>query len=288
MFMEKDIKKDIKRIIVISLMSLLMAVNIKTFVRTGNLFPGGATGLTLLITRSAAIFFNINLPYTFVNIILNAIPVYIGFRYIGKKFTLYSCWVIVLASVLTDIIPGYVITQDTLLISIFGGILNGVAISICLLMNATTGGTDFISIFLSERKSVDAFNIILAGNAVVLLIAGFIFGWDRALYSIIFQYVTTTVIHTLYRKYQQITLFIVTDHPAEICNLISDISHHGATVLEGEGYHNHCMRSIVYSIVSSAEANKVVSEIKKVDKSAFINIIKTQQILGKFYRRPEE
>ena len=286
--MEINIKKDIKRIIIISLMSLLMAINIKTFVRTGDLFPGGASGLTLLITRSFSMFFNIHLSFTVVNVALNAIPVYIGFKFIGKKFTLYSCWVILLTGILTDIIPGYVITQDILLISIFGGILNGLAISTCLLMNATTGGSDFISIFLSEKKGMDAFNIILLGNAVVLLIAGYIFGWDRALYSIIFQYVTTAIIRTVYRKYQQITLFVVTDIPEEVCNAISKISNHGSTVLEGEGHYNHCKRSVVYSVISSAEANKVVKAIKEIDKSAFINLIKTQQLLGNFYRRPEE
>ena len=279
------IKNDIKRFVVITLAAALMAVNIKTFVRTGDLFPGGATGITLLITRSARMFFNVKLPYTVVNIILNAIPVYIGFRFIGKKFTLFSCWVILLAGFLVDIIPGYVITEDILLITIFGGMINGLAISVCLLMNATTGGTDFISIFLSEKKGMDAFNIILVGNAVVLLIAGLLFGWDRALYSIIFQYVTTTVIHVLYRKYQQITLFIVTDHPNEVCDIISEISHHGATTWKGEGYYNHCERTLVYSIVSSAEADKVVKAIKEIDKAAFINLIKTQQLLGRFYRR---
>ena len=279
------IKNDIKRFFVITLAAVLMAVNIKTFVRTGDLFPGGATGITLLITRSARMFFNVELPYTVVNIILNAIPVYIGFRFIGKKFTLFSCWVILLAGFLVDIIPGYVITEDILLITIFGGMINGLAISVCLLMNATTGGTDFISIFLSEKKGMDAFNIILVGNAVVLLIAGLLFGWDRALYSIIFQYVTTTVIHVLYRKYQQITLFIVTDHPNEVCDIISEISHHGATTWKGEGYYNHCERTLVYSIVSSAEADKVVKAIKEIDKAAFINLIKTQQLLGRFYRR---
>ena len=280
-----NIKTDIKRFVVITLAAILMAVNIKTFVKTGDLFPGGATGITLLITRSADMFFNIKLPYTVVNIALNAIPVYIGFRYIGKKFTLFSCWVILLAGFMVDIIPGYVITEDILLITIFGGMINGLVISICLLMNATTGGTDFISIFLSEKKGMDSFNIILAGNAVVLLIAGLLFGWDRALYSIIFQYVTTTVIHILYRKYQQVTLFIVTDHPNEVCNMISDISNHGATTWKAEGYYNHCERTLVYSIVSSAEADKVVRAIKEIDKAAFINLIKTQQLLGRFYRR---
>ena len=286
--MKFDLKEDLKRFIVITFAAVLMAVNIKTFVRTGDLFPGGATGITLLITRSANMFFHVKLPYTLVNILLNAIPVYIGFRYIGKKFTLYSCWVILLNGFIVDIIPGYVITQDILLITIFGGMINGLVISICLLMNATTGGTDFISIFLSERKGFDAFNIILGANAVVLVVAGLLFGWDRALYSIIFQYVTTMVIHTLYRKYQQITLFIVTDHPDEVCDLISEISHHGATTWEAQGYYNHTERILVYSIVSSAEANKVVKAIKEIDKSAFINLIKTQQLLGRFYRRREE
>ncbi len=64
---------------------LLMALNIKSFVRTGGLYPGGATGLALLIQRAADMFLHITIPYTIVNILLNAIPVYIGFRFIGKN-----------------------------------------------------------------------------------------------------------------------------------------------------------------------------------------------------------
>ena len=128
--MKFDIKEDGKRILMVCVASLIMALNIKTFVRTGGLYPGGATGLTILIQRMADLFFDITIPYTLVNVILNAIPVYIGFRFIGKKFTLYSCLVIVLTSVLTDIIPGHAITYDVLLIAIFGGLINGFVISL--------------------------------------------------------------------------------------------------------------------------------------------------------------
>ncbi|MBR3538168.1 MAG: YitT family protein, partial [Eubacterium sp.] len=75
------------------------------------------------------------------NVLINAVPVYIGFKYIGKKFTSLSCIVIILTGVLTDLIPGYVITNDIILISVFGGIINGIAVSLCLLMDATSGGT---------------------------------------------------------------------------------------------------------------------------------------------------
>ena len=138
-----ELKKDGKRIIIICLASALMAVNIKTFVHAGGLYPGGATGLTILIQSICKMFFNITIPYTPVNLLLNAVPIYIGFRFIGKKFTLYSCLSILVTSILTDIIPDIAVTYDILLISIFGGIISGFAISLCLSMNATT-----------DRKSV--------------------------------------------------------------------------------------------------------------------------------------
>ncbi|MBQ4363593.1 MAG: YitT family protein, partial [Oscillospiraceae bacterium] len=132
--------------------AFLLALNYKTFVTTGGLYPGGVSGLTILIIRLFKIAADITLPFTLVNVLLNAIPVYIGFRYLGKRFTIYSCLVIVLSSVLSDVIPPYIITQDVLLISIFGGMLQGFAIGLCLNAGATSGGTDFISIFLSERR----------------------------------------------------------------------------------------------------------------------------------------
>lgn len=286
--MKFNAKEDGKRIFIICLASLLMAVNIKSFVRTGGLYPGGATGLTILIQRVAQLFLNVELPYSVVNLLLNAVPVYIGFRFIGKKFTLYSCLMIVLTSVLTDIVPGYTITYDILLISIFGGMINGLVISVCLLVNATTGGTDFIAIFLSEKKGVDSFNIILALNVVILAAAGILFGWDKALYSIIFQYASTQVLHTLYKKYQQNTLFVVTNKPQEVSEAIARECNHGATILEGEGSYEHCERHVVYSVVSSAESKRVIHAVKETDPQAFINVIRTEQLSGRFYQKPTE
>lgn len=286
--MKTEAKESIKKILVICFASFLMALNIKSFVRTGGLYPGGATGLALLIQRAADMFLHITIPYTIVNILLNAIPVYIGFRFIGEKFTMYSCLMIVLTSVLTDIIPGYAITYDTLLISIFGGLINGFVIGLCLHMNATTGGTDFIAIYLSEKKEIDSWNVVLGINVVILAAAGVLFGWDKALYSIIFQYTSTQVVHILYRKYQHETLFIVTNKATEVYEVISKMSNHGATIMEGEGSYEHQERKIVYSVVSSAQSKSIIREVKKADPHAFVNAIKTEQIAGRFYQKPNE
>ena len=288
--MHFDLKEDGKRIIFICFAAVAMALNTKTFVRTGGLYPGGVMGLTILIQAIFRTFLQMEIPYTVVNLLLNLIPIYIGFRFIGKKFTLYSCLMIVLSSILTDLIPGYIITYDTLLISIFGGILSGFVISLCLLMNATTGGTDFIAIFLSEKKGVDSFNLIMGVNIVIIALAGFLFGWDKALYSIIYQYASTQVLHTLYTKYQKQTLFIVTNKSKakDVCTAINQVSMHGATILEGEGSYEHREKAVVYSVVSKEESRAVIKAVKAADEAAFVNSIRTEELSGHFYQRPTE
>lgn len=286
--MKIDLKQDVKRLAVIGMAALLMAVNIKTFVRTGGLYPGGATGLTILIQTIFDRFFHIAVPYTAINLLLNALPVYIGFRFIGKKFTVFSCVMIVLTGFLTDLIPGYVITYDILLISVFGGMINGLVISICLMVNATTGGTDFISIYLSEKKGMDSWNLILGLNIIILSVAGLLFGWDKALYSIIFQFTSTQVLHTLYKRYQKQTLFIVTKKPKEICDAIYAVSKHGATILEGEGSYGHCRQNVVYSVVSREEVKRVIRVVRKIDENAFISTMKTDEVQGRFYKPPTD
>ena len=284
----KNFKKDLVRLLVVCLAAVLMALNIKSFVRTGGLYPGGATGLTLLLQRVFELWFHIELPYTVVNVLLNAFPVYLGFRFIGKKFTLYSVLMIMLTNVLTDLLPSLPITYDTLLISIFGGLINGFCISLCLAMNATSGGTDFIAIYLSEKKGIDSWNMVFGLNAVILLAAGLLFGWDKALYSIIFQFTSTQVLHMTYKRYQQQTLFVVTNRPDMVAEVISHLSHHGATVIDAQGSYEHADRKIVYSVVSSEESKSVIHAVKTADPKAFINVVKTQQISGRFYQKPND
>ena len=281
-------KRNLITLPAVAVAAFIMALNYKSFVTTGGLYPGGVSGLTILILRLFDSVFGISLPFTLVNILLNAGPVYIGFKYIGKRFTIYSCVMIILNSIFSDLIPPAIITQDILLIAVFGGIVNGAAIGICLNAGATSGGTDFISIFLSERRGVDSFNLILAFNAVILSIAGSVFGWDKALYSIIFQYASTSMIRLMYKKFRQSTLFIVTDKPDEVCSAIYETARHGATILDGEGSYGHKEKNVVYSIVSAAQAKKVIKAVRETDSNAFINEIDTQKLTGNFYQPKEQ
>jgi len=281
-------KEDFKRLFGVIAGGLLMALNLKTFVSAGGLLPGGANGLTVLTQRIALSYFNVSIPFSLLNIAINLVPIYIGFRFVGKKFTFYSLIMLLVTGFFTDYLHLAPITSDKLLIAIFGGIMNAMAITLCLWVDATSGGTDFIAIYLSEKKGVDTWNLIFYFNAVILLINGYLFGWDKALYSIIFQFVSTQTLSALYRNYQKLTFFIITDYPHEVAAGIHEVSHHGASIIKAEGAYAHQEKSMVYSVISSMDARKVKMKIKEIDPKAFINTVHSKDIMGRFYMKPKD
>ena len=153
-----DWKKESKRLIFGLIGAVIMAVNIKTFVRAGGLYPGGFNGVTLLIQTICDRFFDITVPFSPISLALNAIPAIISFKAIGKRFTVITSILVVATSFITDMVPAIPITEDILLICIFGGLINGVAIIVALLGGASTGGTDLIAIYFAEKKKKDVWN----------------------------------------------------------------------------------------------------------------------------------
>ncbi len=285
---KNNFSDNIKRTALIIAAAFIMAMNIKSFVRAGDLLPGGFSGLTLLIQQIAKHFFDIDFPYSLINYSLNAIPALISYKYIGKKFTGYSCLMIVLTGIFTDALSGFQMTDDVLLVSVFGGIVSACAVSLCLYANATSGGTDFIAIFFAEKYGIDTFNYIFAGNCMILMIAGYLFGWDQALYSIIFQFTSTQVLHTLYKRYQKQTLLIITAKPDEIYEEIREETHHDATLFKGIGCYKKQECNMLYSVVGRDEMKWITKKIHQIDPDAFINAMNTQQLTGRFYKRPND
>ena len=278
-----------KRLLVITVYSIIMALNYKSFVQAGDLFPGGFTGLTRLAQRCAQEFWGVTLPFAPINLVLNAIPAAVSFKLIGKRFTMYSCLAIVVSSIFTDLVPSVPVTEDILLICVFGGLINGFSISLCLQARITSGGTDFIAIALAERKNVNAWNYIVCGNVIMLMVAGALFGWDRALYSIIFQFASTQVIRMMDPDGRRVTLFIVTgrEKAGGVCAQIQD-TRHTATLIEGVGLYNGEPCVMIYSVVGSNQLRRLTRKVKQADPQAFVNVIRTEKLMGNFYRDPRD
>ena len=280
--------KTFFRFLLVTIGSVLFSLNINTFVHTAGLLPGGFRGITLLLQEVFAKFLGIKIPFAIFYWGLNIVPAIICFKYVGKKFTILSIWSIISVGFFTDIIPGLDVTNDILLCTIFGGIINGVAISLCLLAGATSGGTDFISIYVSEKTGRSIWNHIFIGNVIVLAIFGLLFGWSRALYSIIFQFAGTQILNTLYKRYQKSTLLIITEKPDEIVKTIRETTGHDATLFKGEGCYTGLERNMLYTVISSDSEEKLIREVKKTDPMAFINLLQTKMLKGNFIMKKQD
>lgn len=281
-------QKHVTSLVCVLIASLIMSVNIKSFVRAGNLIPGGFTGLSLLLQRAANDFMGISLPYSFINIALNAVPAFIGFKMIGKKFTSYSVMMIILNSFLVDLIPVTPITYDPLLVSVFGGILNGLAIVIALYGKASSGGTDFIAVYLSNKLKKPSWNFVFGINVVILTTAGLLFGFEEAMYSIIFQFVSTQIIERFHQRDQKATLFIVTNKAELLEQELMSFTHHGVTRIEGQGCYLKENKAMLYTVVGADEVKDVIHLLKELDSSVFVNIVKSEGVTGRFYQEPIE
>jgi len=282
-----------RRLALIVLGATMQAFTISTFIRAGNIIPGGFTGMTLLTQEVFLRYLGMSIPFSIVLFAMNAVPAAVCFKVVGKTFTLFSALVVVITGFLTDLMPVAIVSffaahlHNPLLAAVFGGMLSGLGTIVCLNADAVAGGTDFIAISVSEKYNKDAWNYIFAGNFAVLAVAGIMFSLEVALYSIIFQFAMTMTLNSLYRGYQQQTMLIVTGQPAEVYRLIREKTNHAATSLSGTGLYGGTEKTVLYSVVHANETAPLIRAIREADADAFINVIKTEQVNGKFFRRPK-
>ncbi len=280
--------KDLYRFIVVVLSAFISAMAIRAFIDAADLFPGGFSGIATLISRSCNHFFDIDVSFGFIYLILNIPVTLLVFKHIGKKFAFFSIVQYSLTSFFTTIIPSFPVTQDLLLIAVFGGIVAGSAVSLALKVNACGGGTDFLAIYFSNVYNIPTWNYIMGANIAMLVFVGFIFSWEQALYSIIYQFCCTQVVSNLHNRYKLDSLFIITKLPNEVSCEIQNTCRHGITKLSAEGMYSHQDISVLYMTVSDYQVEKVTCAVKKVDPHAFITINKTEKIIGNYYQEPME
>ena len=281
-------QKDIKTLVMVTLSALLYALSLKMFIQAGGLFPGGFSGISVLTTRLLSKYAQIEVPFALFYISLNIIPTILVFKYVGKRFTVFSVIQYLLVSLFTLILPNINLTADIILISVFGGILGGFASSLSLAVNASGGGTDFLAIYAANKFKREPWSAVMAGNVVILGIAGIFFGWDKALYSIIYQFVYSQVVSSRHLRYKHVSLIIITQEPDLMMSKIFATLRHGITKLWGEGGYSHTPKSVLYMVVNEFEVEDVIEACQSVDPNVFISVNKTDRVVGNYYQKPLE
>ncbi len=285
--MKKNAVMMILRDILLSLAAAFVAaVNLNMFVHIGNLVPGGFSGLSVLLVRVFGDFYNIRLNYSVLYLLFNIPGLLLVFRHVGKKFTLISLIDVVFTSLLVQVLPYFEVTEDMLLISVFGGIMGGISALLVLTAGGSGGGTDFIAIYFSKIRQKSMWNTILGFNVILLLTSGILFGWDIALYSIIYQFVQTQVLDLYDKRYKRSCFIIITDKPQEIAEAVFKEFNHSVTEFEGIGSYTHHSRNVLYTVVGKYEEQQLINIIARIDPKAFVNIMDSERVVGNFVQKP--
>ena len=176
--------------------------------------------------------------------------------------------------------------DDLMLNVVFGGFVYGMCIVVALRGNASTGGTDFIALFVSNKTGRSIWEYVFVGNVMILCIFGYISGWQYAGYSIIFQFVSTKTISAFHHRYERVTLQVTTTKAEEVIQEYVSKYRHGISCVEAMGGYSKKKMYLLHTVVSSYEAAEIVRLMHSKDPNIIVNILKTENFFGGFYQAP--
>lgn len=261
--------------------AFVMAFANNVFLQEADLLPGGFMGMAALLQRMGDIF-DLNLSRGLLLTLINIPVALFCVRAISRRFVFFSLANVILTSIFLKVLPVFPVLEDIILNVIFGGFLYGFGIVIALRGGASSGGTDFIALYVANKSGKELWSAVFLLNVVQLTIFGILFGFDKAGYSILFQFLCTRTISTFHNRYKRITLQIFTKKPDEVVESYLDEFEHGITVLNGTGGYTGEPTSLCVAIVSSYQLHEAADAVRAADPDAIINVMKSENFVGKY------
>ncbi len=288
--MMANLKKNAQIRRILTILSVVISALLQTFViqvciRTANLLSGGFTGIALLIDKIAS-FYGRSFSTSVGLLVLNIPVAILCSRSISLRFTFYSMIQVFLSSFFLKTLNFTPLFDDEILNVIFGGFLYGISIAVALRGNASTGGTDFIALYVSNKTGKSIWEYVFAGNVVILSIFGAMFGWEYAGYSILFQFISTRTISSLHHRYERVTLQVTTKEAEAVMKAYIANYRHGISCVKAIGGYSHQDMYLLHTVVSSYEVEDIVALMRSVDPHVIVNMLRTENFYGKFYRAP--
>lgn len=275
---------ETKKIIVILLGALLGAVALNLFLIPANIYASGFTGAAQLISNLLSDYTPIRISTGILLLLFNIPVAILGWIKVGKAFTLYSFLSVAATTVFLELLPVYALSKDILLNSVFGGVIAAVGVGFTLKWGASTGGLDIIAMILSRMKDKPVGTYFFAINAVIIGAAGLIYGWEKALYTLVALYVSTRMIDAIHTRHEKLTAMIITKKGKELKAAIHAKLHRGITIVPAKGAFTNEEKEMMIVVITRYELFDLERIIKETDPNAFTNIVQTAGIFG-FFRK---
>ena len=264
--------------------AILASVAMNFFYQPGNIYSSGITGLAQIITTLSTKILGFHIPVSLSLYSLNIPLFFIAWKKIGKKFTVFTIVTVTLTSIFMQIVPQTTLSDDPIICAIFGGGVMGAGIGFALKNGLSSGGLDIFSITIRKKTGRSIGSISIYFNALIIFVAGYLFGWQYMFYSALSIFVSGKVTDAVYTKQKKMQIMIITKNPETVINEIQKKMRRGITIIhEAEGAYRHDKQTLLLTVVTRYELPAFEAAMKESDPSAFVSISDNVRILGRFY-----
>ena len=218
--------------------------------------------------------------------VLNIPFLILGYKQLGKSFLIKAAYAMLVFSILLEQFkPVPELTNDILLATVFGGLLLGIGVGFVIKFGACLDGTEVVAILINKKTSFSVGQVVMFLNFFIYSTSGLLFGWDRALYSILTYFITFKIIDMVSEGFEQAkAAMIITNHGEEIANSIYKHLGRTVTMLEGEGLISG-KKVVLYAVVTRIEIPELKRIVAADDYSAFVTITDVNEIVGKHIKK---
>lgn len=264
----------------IALGSIVAAFAIEEFLVPCTILDGGVVGIGIMINNLTSI------PLSILTVALNIPFLIVGTRKIGKAFIVKSAFAMLVFSVFLEIFaPMANATNQYLLAVCFGGLLLGTGVGLVIKFGGCLDGTETVAILLNKKYKFSVGQTVLIFNVIIFAIAGFAFGFDRAMYSLLTYFITSKVLDIVESGMDKTkAAMIITNDSKEISEQIYTRLGRTVTIMEGEGLVSG-KKVVLYCVLTRFEIRELKDIIKNIDSSAFIAVSDVSEIIGTHIKR---
>ena len=274
-------KQWIAPLFMITVGAVVAAFALEEFLVPFTILDGGVVGISMIISQLWGV------PLGVLTIVLNIPFMIFGFKRLGIRFLVKAIYaMIVFSSFLGFFEHMKEVTNQEILVVVFGGVLLGVGVGLILRYGGCLDGTEIVAMLLSHHMEFSVGQIVLFFNIIIYAAAGFLFGPDRALYSLLTYFITSKVIDIVENGMEQgKSVMIITDHGKDIADKIYSQLGRTCTQMEGKGMVSNGKKTVLYCVITRVEVPAIKKIINDADVSAFMTISDVSEIVGNHIKK---
>lgn len=273
--MQNRILTRIFEYMMIAVGAVIAAFSIEEFLVPCLIMDGGIVGISIIINNLTGISLGL------LTLLINIPFILFGARKLGKQFVFKSSFAVLVFSAALEVFAPFVnVTEEPLLAVCFGGVILGIGVGLVIKFGGCLDGTEAVAILINKRFSISVGRMVLIFNIFIYGAAGLLFGWDRAMYSLLTYFIASKVLDMIENGLETAkAAFIITNDASEVSKLIYEKLGRTVTIMEGEGLVSG-KKTVLYCVLTRFEVRELRNIINSVDESAFVTVSDVSEIIG--------